>query len=82
MLNELNLKNIVAVDGKEYMLSTVKLPYSCFGYLPYETMLFAIKNGEVNCEDLYCERYATEQEARERHESLLKQLQNGERIWE
>lgn len=82
MLKELDLKNVVTIDGKEYMLSTVKLLYDFRRYPPYETMLFAIKNGEVNCEDLYCERYATEQEARERHESLLKQLQNGERIWE
>ena len=82
MLKELNLKNVVAVDCKEYMLSTVKLPYSGFGHLPYETMLFAGKKGEFSCKDLYCERYATEQEARERHERLLKQLQNGERIWE
>lgn len=82
MLKELNLKNVVAVDGKKYMLSTVKLPYSGFGHLPYETMLFAIKNGEVYCKDLYYESYATEQEARERHESLLKQLQSGEKIWE
>lgn len=82
MLKELDLKNVVAVDGKKYMLSTVKLPYSGFGYLPYETMLFAVKKGVVDYKDLYCERYADEQEARERHESLLKQLQNGERIWE
>lgn len=82
MLKEFDLKNVVAVDGKEYMLSTVKLPYSGFCHLPYETMLFAIKNGEVYCKDLYCESYATEQEARERHESLLKQLQSGEKIWE
>lgn len=82
MLKELDLKNVVTVDGKEYMLSTVKLPYSGFGHLPYETMLFAVKKGKVYCKDLYCECYATEQEARERHESLLKQLQNGERIWE
>ena len=82
MLNELDLKDVVTVNGKEYMLSTVKLPYSGFGHLPYETMLFAVKKGEVYCKDLYCECYATEQEARERHECLLKQLQNGERIWE
>ena len=82
MLKELDLKNVVAVDGKEYMLSTVKLPYSGFGHLPYETMVFAVKNGEVNCKDLYYECHATEQEARKRHESLLKRLHNGERIWE
>ncbi len=82
MQKKLDLKNVVTVDGKEYMLSTVKLPYSGFGHLPYETMLFAIKKGEVYCKDLYYESYATEQEARKRHECLLKQLQNGERIWE
>ncbi len=82
MLNELDLKDVVAVDGKEYILSTVKLPYSDFGCLSYETMLFAVKKGKVNYEGLYRENYATEQEARERHESLLKKLQSGERIWE
>lgn len=81
MLKELDLKNVVTIDGKEYMLSTVKLPYSDFGCLPYETMLFAVKKGKVNYEGLYRENYATEQEAREQHENLLKKLQNGERIW-
>lgn len=47
MQKELDLKNVVAVEGKEYILSTVKLPYSGFGHLPYETMLFAINNGET-----------------------------------
>lgn len=82
MLKELNLKNVVVVDGKEYMLSTVKLPCVFSKYFPYETILFTGKKGEFSCKDLYCERYATEKEARERHECLLKQLQNGERIWE
>ena len=82
MLKELDLKNVVTIDGKEYMLSTVRLLYIWSGYFPYETMLFAIKNGKVSCKDLYCERHASEQEARKRHESLLKQLQSGEKIWE
>lgn len=43
MLKELNLKNVVAVDGKEYMLSTVKLPRVFSKYFPYETMLFTGK---------------------------------------
>ena len=81
MLKELDLKNVVVVDGKEYMLSTVELSYIWSGYFPYETMLFAVKKGKAYWKDLYGERHATEQEARERHESLLKQLQNGERIW-
>lgn len=82
MLKELDLKNVVTIDGKEYMLSTVKLPRVFSKYFPYETMLFAVKKGKVNCKDLYCERHATEQEAREQHESLLRKLQNGEKIWE
>lgn len=71
MQKELDLKNVVAVDGKEYILSTVKLPYSDFGCLPYETMLFAVKKGKVNYEGLYRENYATEQEARERQSRKL-----------
>lgn len=82
MLKELNLKNVVVVDGKEYMLSTVELPYIWSGYYPYETMLVKVKKGRAYFNDLYCKRHATEQEAREHHESLLKRLQNGERIWE
>lgn len=82
MQKELDLKNVVAVDGKKYMLSTVKLLYSRLGFPPYETMLFEFKRGNGCYKDLYCENYLTEQEARKRHECLLKQLQNGERIWE
>lgn len=48
MLNELDLKNVVAVDGKEYMLSTVKLPCVFSKYFPYETMLFTGKKGELS----------------------------------
>lgn len=81
MLNELDLKDVVAVNGKKYILSTVKLLYIWSGYLPYETMLFKVQKGKAYFKDLYCEHHATEQEARERHECLLKQLQNGEKIW-
>lgn len=68
MIKELDLKDVVTIDGKEYMLSTVKLPRVFSKYFPYETMLFKGKKGEFSCKDLYCEHHATESEARERHE--------------
>ena len=43
MLKELDLKDVVTIDGKEYMLSTVKLPRVFSKYFPYETMLFTGK---------------------------------------
>lgn len=78
MLKEFDLKNVVAVDGKEYMLSTVKLPYIWSGYLPYETMLFKVQKGKAYFK--ICIANVTQQSRKQ--ESLLKQLQNGERIWE
>jgi len=39
--------------------------------LYYETMIFEIKNGKVDYEDLYCDRYTTEEEARIGHEKAI-----------
>ena len=76
---ELDLKNDVEVGGKKYLLSTVELPV-WLGY-KYETMLFAYDGENVNYLDLYCERYATKEEATNRHKHLLEKLKAGVKIW-
>lgn len=85
----LNLKDRFAIDGKEYILSTVALPISdeitnmLLPIAPFETMLFGIdENGRVNWIDLYCERYYWAEEAKARHKELVKKARNGIKFWE
>lgn len=88
----LNLKDRFFVDGKKYLLSTVKLPiYDEFDRLtnllfriePFETMLFEIEeNGGVNWLNLYCERYDSAKEAEKRHNELVEKARNGIKFWE
>ena len=59
-----SLKTKFSVDGESYLLSTVKLHWC---YKPsYETMLFKFdrRNG-VSYKDLYCQKYYTQQEAKQ-----------------
>ena len=57
-----------------YLVSTVDLGINhSFDDIPlyYETMIFKIKDGEVDFTDVYCERYTTEEEAREGHQRAI-----------
>lgn len=85
----LNLKDRFAINGKEYVLSTVALPINdeitsmLFQIAPFETMLFSIdENGRINWNDLYCERYYSAEEAEARHKELAKKARNGVKFWE
>lgn len=85
----LNLKDRFAIDGKEYILSTVALPISdeitnmLLPIAPFETMLFEIdENGRTNWIDLYCERYDWAEEAKARHKELVEKARNGVKFWE
>lgn len=83
----LNLKDRFAIDGKEYILSTVALPISDeitnMLLAPFETMLFGIdENGRINWIDLYCERYYWAEDAEARHKELAEKARNGVKFWE
>lgn len=85
----LNLKDRFAIDGKEYILSTVALPINdeitsmLFQIAPFETMLFGIdENNRINWNDLYCERYYSAEEAEARHKELVKKAKSGVKFWE
>lgn len=85
----LNLKDRFAIDGKEYILSTVALPisnmitYKTFRIAPFEIMLFGIdENGHTNWNDLYCEQYYRAEDAEARHKELVEKARNGIKFWE
>ena len=64
-----------------YLISTVDLgiDYS-FGIgkpLYYETMVFAKNGKDIIFDDLYCERYATEEEAIEGHKKTIELVKKG-----
>ena len=85
----LNLKDRFAIDGKEYILSTVALPISImitdkpFQIAPFETMLFGIdEKGRANWNDLYYEQYYWAEDAEARHKELAEKARNGVKFWE
>lgn len=70
--NRFDLKTTVG----DYQVSTVDLGinHQFDENLPplyYETMIFPIANGEVHYLELYCDRYTTEEEAREGHQKAI-----------
>jgi len=74
------VQNDVRYKNMELWVSTVKLDID-HGYngshLWYETMIFGKdKEGNIDFMDKYCNRYATEEEAREGHNNVLKSLKN------
>lgn len=84
MGEHLILKDRFAIDGKEYILSTVILPISImitdkpFQIAPFETMLFGIdENGRTNWNDLYYEQYYWKEDAEARHKELVEKARNG-----
>ena len=85
----LNRKDRFAIDGKEYILSTIALPISnmiinkTFRIAPFETMLFGIdENGRTNWNDLYYEQYYWAEDAEARHKELVEKARNGIKFWE
>lgn len=78
-MKEIELKNIIAVDDKKYLISTIsmKVRHNYFkddsNLLIYETMVFEIeKNDEVNYTNpVYNERYNTADEAIYEHGKLV-----------
>lgn len=89
MGEHLILKDRFAIDGKEYILSTVNLPISImitdkpFHIAPFEIMLFGIdENGRTNWNDLYYEQYYWKEDAEARHKELVKKARNGIKFWE
>lgn len=85
----LNLKDRFAIDGKEYILSTIALPISImitdkpFQIAPFEIMLFGIdENGRTNWNDLYYEQYYRQEDAEARHKELVEKARNGVKFWE
>lgn len=89
MGERLNLKDRFAIDGKEYILSTIALPISImitdkpFQIAPFEIMLFGIdENGRTNWNDLYYEQYYQQEAAEERHKELVEKARNGVKFWD
>ena len=73
--NRFDLKTTVG----NYLVSTVDLGINhSFDEIPlyYETMIFPITDGEVNYFDVYCDRYTTEEEAKEGHQKAIDYVKN------
>lgn len=75
---------IKSETGKHYVVSTISLPFDhSFGRgTPqlFETMVFESDGEEVSdWMDLDCERYATEDEARDGHEKVVEKWRS---MWE
>lgn len=78
MNDRLDMKSDIELNRITYTVSTVDLGLDhSFGFGPplyYETMIF-VKGDSMNC---YCNRYTTEEQAREGHENILKLLKNND----
>ena len=78
------VRTIIKLDtGKHYVVSTVRLSFDhSFGHgTPrlFETMVFESDGEDVSdWVDLHCERYATEDEAREGHEKVVEKWRSGQ----
>lgn len=84
----LYLKDIVTINNKKYLLSTVELSNLFSEHrviLPqkwlFETTLFQLNDqNEVVWSALYCRWYKTIEEAEKGHKDFLKRAQNGEKM--
>jgi uncharacterized protein Smg (DUF494 family) len=81
-MRELELKNILKVEGREFLISTISMNvrHSWFegdnAKKVYETMVFEIKNDEVQYDEpKFNERYNTMDEAVAEHSAILKNPQ-------
>jgi len=78
-LRELELKNILKVDSREFLISTISMNvrHSWFDddcdKTVYETMVFEMKNDEVLYnKPIFNERYNMSEEAIAEHSAILK----------
>ncbi len=78
-MRDLELKNVLKIDGKEFLVSTISMNvrHSWFNddskRVVYETMVFEIKNNEVEYDKpIFNERYNTPDEAIAEHGAILK----------
>nr|DAL24981.1 MAG TPA_asm: hypothetical protein [Caudoviricetes sp.] len=80
-MTNFSLKTKFTDGGEVYLLSTVRL-LDFLSDAQYETMVFKVNyKNEVDYNDLYCQRYYTQQEAEEGHKDLLLRAERGERFW-
>ncbi|MDR1008069.1 MAG: hypothetical protein LBL65_05850 [Campylobacteraceae bacterium] len=78
-MKKIELKNIIAINGKYYLISTIsmKIRHKFFekdnNLLVYETMVFEIKNDNevLYSKPLYNERYVTSDEAIAEHGAIV-----------
>jgi len=63
-------KGIVSVVNSRFVVSTVRLPEEAYGTM-WETMVFALEEGRMNCRDRDCWRYETESESTEGHARMV-----------
>jgi hypothetical protein len=78
-MKEIELKNIIFVNGKSCLVSTIsmKIRHKFFekddNLLVYETMVFEIKNDDevLYSKPLYNERYVTADEAIAEHSAIV-----------
>lgn len=78
-MRELELKNILKVEGREFLVSTIsmKVRHSFFDgdddKIVYETMVFEIINDDVQYhKPIFNERYNMQDEAIAEHGAILK----------
>jgi hypothetical protein len=81
-MRELELKNVISIDGREFLISTISMHvrHSFFEgdakKLVYETMVFEIINDEVQFhKTIFNERYNMADEAIAEHGAIIKNPQ-------
>lgn len=57
--------------NKKFVVSTVQLPVEAYGPEIYESMVFRIRNGKPDFQDLDCERYDSKESAARGHELMV-----------
>lgn len=90
ILEPLNKKTVFEHNGIKYLISTVDLTYGRQSVIEvfeainekrYETMIFAYTAWDSELNELgkcgYQEKHKTKQEAIERHEQILNEIENG-----
>jgi len=78
-VRDLELKNVMNIDGKEYLVSTISMHvrHSWFEddskKIVYETMVFEMIDEEVDyLKPIFTERYNMENEAIAEHSAIIK----------
>lgn len=79
-MKDLELKNIVKYENKEYLISTIATPirhtwFEDDNRIVYETMVFPIVNDDVDYEKpIFNERYHTSDEAIAEHSCIIENI--------